>query len=503
MTKISYKIGILLTFLIGFFLRLYHLEFLNLWRDEAFSVNVAKFPFVEVIRTSALDTQPPLHLLILHFWMKIFSDGEFSVRFLSLIFGMITILFVFLISKIIFKKKSYVILTTLLACVNPLLIVYSQEARSYSMLTAFSTAAVFFTLNLNKNGKSYNYLGFILSSILGLYTHNIFVVVLAAIFLFRIAEFLFSKKIKIGEIVLLKNAYVRKILLSYILIFIAYIPWLIIFIGQYSKINSEGFWLPFEPFHDPIKNYPWFFTSVSYGNDFSIIDWITFVTIRMLAIPLTFIGIFYEITKFKKQIPKISILTLLMFLIVYVISFKTAFFYVRYIIFITPLLIILVSIGLTFLEKKIKFAFVIGIIIAICSTIFYISNISQFVSKTEYKKALSEISFEKETDIILQPHAATFHGVNYYSDLPNFIYDPPRDIDYFEGLAYIKEENYFDGNLLDYKRVWVINYWRDPDLDNKLTELGFRRAQISNYNVELYVELWVFEKEQELAQNNL
>ena len=71
----------------GLFLRVYALGSESIWQDEGFSVSVAHMNLSELIATTAADVHPPLYYLLLHYWISIFGDSEFSCRFLSALFG--------------------------------------------------------------------------------------------------------------------------------------------------------------------------------------------------------------------------------------------------------------------------------------------------------------------------------------------------------------------------------------------------------------------------------
>lgn len=150
----------------------------SLWRDEAFSYFLAKKNILEILTLSTKDFSPPLYHLILHFWIKIFGGSEIALRSLSIIFFWATIYVVFLFLNDILKlklKKSFFYL--LFFVINPLLIYYAFEARMYSLFAFLSTLS-FYAL-FKKNSTLY-----LLSSILGLYTHYFMIFVIIGQFLF-------------------------------------------------------------------------------------------------------------------------------------------------------------------------------------------------------------------------------------------------------------------------------------------------------------------------------
>jgi len=75
--------------LLGFAARVWRIGYQSLWLDEALSVAFASPPLAKVFSTLASqDLHPPLYYLALHFWMKLAGQGEFAVRYVSLLFGL-------------------------------------------------------------------------------------------------------------------------------------------------------------------------------------------------------------------------------------------------------------------------------------------------------------------------------------------------------------------------------------------------------------------------------
>jgi len=77
--------------LVAFALRTYLLGATNLWWDEAYSVWLARRPLTELLRTTAFDVHPPLYYVLLRGWMELAGDSEFSLRYLSVAGGVLTV----------------------------------------------------------------------------------------------------------------------------------------------------------------------------------------------------------------------------------------------------------------------------------------------------------------------------------------------------------------------------------------------------------------------------
>jgi len=102
----------------------------SLWQDEAFSVYYAQ----DITTAITLpENTPPLYLTLLSFWMNIGGTSEFSARFPSVLFGVLSVYLTFLLAHNIWDNKKGLLAAALIA-VSPYHVALSQEARSYMLL---------------------------------------------------------------------------------------------------------------------------------------------------------------------------------------------------------------------------------------------------------------------------------------------------------------------------------------------------------------------------------
>lgn len=112
--------------------------------DEVFSVELARDPFEQVIYQSLEDRpHPPLHNILLHFWILAFGDSEISVRTLSILFSLSFLLIVYKLARGLMPPAIAIGVVAILS-LSPLFIYYGQQARPYSLI-AFLSAINFFT----------------------------------------------------------------------------------------------------------------------------------------------------------------------------------------------------------------------------------------------------------------------------------------------------------------------------------------------------------------------
>jgi mannosyltransferase len=123
-------------------LRFWTLGHQGFWYDEAVTASLLRAPAGQML--SALphsESTPPLYYLVAWGWVRIFGNDEVGLRSLSALAGVATVPVAFAAARELAGRRVG-LLAALLVAVNPLLIWYSQEARSYSLLVLL-TATTF------------------------------------------------------------------------------------------------------------------------------------------------------------------------------------------------------------------------------------------------------------------------------------------------------------------------------------------------------------------------
>jgi 4-amino-4-deoxy-L-arabinose transferase-like glycosyltransferase len=113
--------------------------------DEAITaMRVIPGSFGEMLHSVRVsESNPPLYYSLAWGWAKAFGTGEVGLRSLSALFGAATVPVGYLIGRQLASRRTGLILAALIA-LNPMLIWYSQEARSYSLLVFFGAVSLFF-----------------------------------------------------------------------------------------------------------------------------------------------------------------------------------------------------------------------------------------------------------------------------------------------------------------------------------------------------------------------
>jgi len=155
MEKQIYIRLLVLIIVLGLALRLYNLDTESLWIDESFSVqHAAKGTVFNVIDgVKETEAAPPGYYVFLHSWIQWFGDSADSVRFPSVIFGTLAILVLFLLVSKLYGFGT-ALLASLFLSTSMLQVLYSQEARIYSLFTLLTLFTVYFFIEIIQREKA-------------------------------------------------------------------------------------------------------------------------------------------------------------------------------------------------------------------------------------------------------------------------------------------------------------------------------------------------------------
>lgn len=175
------KAAVGLVILVAFAARLFTLGEPSLWFDEGVSVFFASKPAPELLTTVVReDLHPPLYYLSLHLWMGLVGREEFSVRFLSVLFGMLLIPLAFATAREVYAgardAHETVPLVALPAAAlvgfSPFLLAYSQETRMYTLAAALSMGATLTLLRATRLDRPGLWVAHGVLLTLGLHAHH-------------------------------------------------------------------------------------------------------------------------------------------------------------------------------------------------------------------------------------------------------------------------------------------------------------------------------------------
>ncbi|MCK9368413.1 glycosyltransferase family 39 protein [Candidatus Dojkabacteria bacterium] len=176
---------------IGVVLRLLQINKTSFWYDEAFTGDVLKLSYKDMLTTIANDkVHPPLYYILVRSWTYIFGVTQIGIRSFSVFCGTLSILVSYILGKTFFDEKNRFpktgLILALVVAVSPYFVTYSVEARAYSFITLIGLSLIFFMvkwLKAEKSNERLKYLG--LSALFALilcFTHYFQIIFLIAIF---------------------------------------------------------------------------------------------------------------------------------------------------------------------------------------------------------------------------------------------------------------------------------------------------------------------------------
>ncbi len=116
------------------------------------------------------ESTPPLYYCLAWVWARVFGYGEAGLRSLSALAGVATVPVAYAAARTLISTRAGLVTAALAAC-NPLLIWYSQEARSYSLVVLLTAGALLAFAHARTNPTPRALLAWTITSGLALATH--------------------------------------------------------------------------------------------------------------------------------------------------------------------------------------------------------------------------------------------------------------------------------------------------------------------------------------------
>lgn len=139
--------------------------------DEAFTVHLSRVSFADMLAgLPRTESTPPLHYVLVWLWGHAFGTGEVGLRSFSALCGTLTIPVIYAAARVAFTRRAGLIAAAIAAC-SPILVWYSQEARSYALLVLLSAASLYYFLRAWRDPRSRLLAGWAITSALALATH--------------------------------------------------------------------------------------------------------------------------------------------------------------------------------------------------------------------------------------------------------------------------------------------------------------------------------------------
>ncbi|MDO8510463.1 MAG: glycosyltransferase family 39 protein [bacterium] len=393
---------------LGALLRIVALSYESLRLDEAQSVWQASHS-TEFIRLYMLkNVHLPLHNTMLHGWIRLFGAGELAVRFLSVIFGVLSLPALYFLARK-FLNRQWALFTVFIGAIAPFWIWYSREIRMYSMLTFIVTLSYLLFIKILEEPRRRWYVLYTLVNLVGIYTHYFFlhVLLVQAIFFFLTWKIPWdrSRPTNIPK----KTEFLRLLFIAFIL-FLSFLPWIIgLFMyhgsGTYgpSLTRPRGFNMILTLFEAMLGYHP---------------DAIT--TILIALWPIAILLAFAFLAKRNPFSPKVGFL-MLGVVVPIVLTFFVSYFVIpmylsRYLIVITPFLYIFLAWFASALTGKTKPIFIGSLVALIAGALLLQYFHPESPARENYRDAVKFVS-ERATAydaVVISPPYLIYPFEYYY-----------------------------------------------------------------------------------------
>lgn len=433
-----------LVIFIGAFLAIYQFIFnRSLWFDEAsLALNIINRDFLGLTKPLDYVQSAPIGFLFVErSSVLILGKNEFALRIFPLISFLTSIPFLYLLSNKLVKNKVIALLSTSIFSITLLLLSYSSEVKQYSIDVLFTIMILYYSLTLQLNKKQSLLIYAIIGSI-AVWFSNVSIIILfvTGVYLLYLEGYQNRNYKILFPLMLWATSF-----FIYYYLFIHNHP-----ITEYMIINWENkkAFLPLNPFS---KEFYIFLLRAIKNIYFKLLGFGPFWLIPLI-ISLSAIGFMFKQRKY----------TLLYFCLTPIMvhlllsSMKLYPFSGRFILYITPLIVLIYSIGLYYIyeftnKKILRLPYLLLILPVLI--MFYPIHALYPIEKEEIKNSLKYIENNIKKDEAIYVYYGSNKAFNFYKEtkfinISNAIIFGTRH----------RDENYkYDPELLNLKgRVWLL-----------------------------------------------
>ncbi|KAF0202113.1 MAG: hypothetical protein FD170_2084 [Bacteroidetes bacterium] len=390
----------------GFVWKFFYITYREISLDEPFTIFHAQQSIWHILSMPAQgEPNPPLFMLLLHFWIQLTGTGPVAVRLLPLLFNSLTVLFIYFSGKRFFGFWPGLLASGMFLLSN-FHFFHGLEARTYSLLSLATASSLYFLLQLVKEqgSKKHTIPLLIISNIAMVYSHYfgwfvVFMQLACGLFYFR------EKKV------------FKNILISFGVTVVAYLPFFFILFRQFLK-SSQGTWV--EPPKSGAEYLYQLGHFLNHPEVFRAVLWI-------LAAGLVFMVYKKTWKSIDKELFILFIWWFVPFTLMFLISFEMPVFITRYLLFNSVGLYLFVAVAVSQLFNRNKYLIPAAAIILLAMMANRMKILPDEFSYREVTKATSFVGNHKQVNdvLIIHPYWADMEFAYYYdrsifTDAENF-----------------------------------------------------------------------------------
>ncbi|MDD3678877.1 MAG: glycosyltransferase family 39 protein [Patescibacteria group bacterium] len=458
--------------IIGFVLRLYKITSSSIWHDEGYTMWLLKYDILGILERTARDVHPPGYYLMAKPWTIIFGSSEFSIRFLSLIFSLGIVYFVFKIIKEVWSEKA-AFWASLFTALSPFMVRFGQEARMYGVVAFFTTLATYYLVKIIKE-KNYKLLFLYVPSMLAaMYTqyYAFFVIishwVIFSFFTKGFWNFRWLSAIKTKE-----GLFNYKWWLANVALLVGYLPWFSVAYSQVTRV-SDSYWIKPEwiTFRTIPNNVLQFFLYSHLDKLYDQNKIIGVIVWTLLVLIAIFGGVYIFKEKSKRKVAaSLYLFGFLPMVMVYIASkLATPIYQDRYFPFSAVAIFAIWGVAISIIKnKKVKYGFAFFAVGILLYGNYYMHKDVNHQMKALTKTVKTQ---SQEGDLLVSGELYTHLDGSYYLGYGDLYFMSEPVDGYGEtSLYYDQQEKYIlnESQVSQHERVWLIGksgkgYW-----DNKI-----------------------------------
>jgi uncharacterized membrane protein len=198
--------------------------------SEGYSAYIAGHDPATISWYAALNSQPPLFYIVLHYWMGLFGSGVEETRLLSTVFGWITIVFAFLVVRRGFGHRASWLAATLMS-LSPLLIQAGGAIQTHMIGLAISFAATYILMVALTQKKFFPWLVYAVLVALGLWSDYATILIWLSHSVWVIYEYRKNRTL------------MKRWGIAMSLAVVLFLPWVPMLLAAVNEPQQAGYWL--------------------------------------------------------------------------------------------------------------------------------------------------------------------------------------------------------------------------------------------------------------------
>lgn len=370
--------------------------------SESYAIWLSTKSVQNIVLTEVQSLNFPLYPVLLHFWIQIFGTDIILLRLLSILLLACTLYYLYFAALESTRDMEIALFAIVMFALSPFIVWYTTGAQAYALFSLVVCANHLFFLRLERTNGKEGKMGFLLSTLLGVFTHYLFVFLIFSQLIYIIARSIWDKTYEQKTNTMHNYYYLVITLIGLVL-------------GVWFYYISS-FHIPFP--HQTIPSQEKSFIGRLFINLFFGFTALGWQGVIVAIWPISVVFLFLVFTRGTSNLNStlyLIIVTFLPIVLAVTTSFLQPLFVTRYLIFVAPTLFILSSWLLVNFSNKV---FPLVLLFVACFmgglTIYQIVSPSYPV-KENYKSVVAFVN-EQVTpyDIVVVASPFALYPVTYY-----------------------------------------------------------------------------------------